>query len=39
MNEKNAAEVLAKPDLDGGLIGGAPLVAEKFSVIVEAAGK
>ena len=39
MNEKNAAELLAKPDIDGGLIGGASLVAEKFSVIVEAAGK
>ena len=37
MNEKNAAELLAKPDIDGGLIGGASLVAEKFSVIVEAA--
>lgn len=39
MNEKNAAELLAKPDIDGGLIGGASLVAEKFSVIVEAASK
>ena len=39
MNEKNAAELLAKPDIDGGLIGGASLVAEKFAVIVEAAGK
>ncbi len=39
MNEKNAAELLAQPDVDGGLIGGASLVAEKFSVIVEAASK
>ena len=39
MNEKNAAELLAKPYIDGGLIGGASLVAEKFAVIVEAAGK
>lgn len=37
MNEKNAAELLAKPNVDGGLIGGASLVAEKFAVIVNAA--
>lgn len=37
MNEKNAAELLAKPDVDGGLIGGASLVAEKFKAIVDAA--
>ena len=37
MNEKNAAELLAKPDVDGGLIGGASLVAEKFTAIVNAA--
>lgn len=37
MNEKNAAELLAKPNVDGGLIGGASLVAEKFSAIVNAA--
>ena len=37
MNEKNAAELLKKPDVDGGLIGGASLVAEKFRAIVEAA--
>lgn len=37
MNEKNAAELLAKPDVDGGLIGGASLVAEKFNAIVDAA--
>lgn len=37
MNDKNAAELLAKPDIDGGLIGGASLVAEKFAPIVAAA--
>ena len=37
MNEKNAAELLAKPNVDGGLIGGASLVAEKFKAIVDAA--
>ena len=37
MNEKNAAELLAKPDVDGGLVGGASLVAEKFKAIVDAA--
>ena len=37
MNEKNAAELLAKPNIDGGLIGGASLVAAKFSAIVDAA--
>ena len=37
MNEKNAAELLAKTDVDGGLIGGASLVAEKFAAIVDAA--
>ncbi len=37
MNEKNAAELLSKPDIDGGLIGGASLVAEKFAAIAYAA--
>ncbi len=37
MNEKNAAELLAKPNVDGGLIGGASLVPEKFIAIVDAA--
>ncbi|MCI6502686.1 MAG: triose-phosphate isomerase [Clostridia bacterium] len=37
MNNANAAELLAKPDVDGGLIGGASLVAEKFTAIVDAA--
>ena len=33
----NAAELFAQPDIDGGLIGGAALVAEDFTGIVEAA--
>ncbi len=37
MNDGNAAELLAQPDVDGGLIGGASLVAEKFAAIVKAA--
>ncbi len=37
MNEKNAAELLAKTNVDGGLIGGASLVTEKFTAIVDAA--
>lgn len=37
MNEKNAAELLAKHHVNGGLIGGASLVAEKFTAIVDAA--
>ena len=35
-NEKNAAELFANPDVDGGLIGGAALVAEKFLAIIAA---
>ena len=35
-NEKNAAELFACPDIDGGLIGGAALVAEKFEAIINA---
>ena len=37
MNAANAAELLAKENVDGGLIGGASLKAKDFSVIVEAA--
>ena len=36
MNASNAAELLSKPDVDGGLIGGASLKAQDFSVIVGA---
>ncbi len=37
MNAGNAKELLAQPDVDGGLIGGASLKAADFSVIVGAA--
>ena len=37
MNAGNAAELLAQPDVDGGLIGGASLKANDFSIIVAAA--
>ncbi|MGN1041077.1 MAG: triose-phosphate isomerase [Candidatus Fimimonas sp.] len=36
MNDKNAAGLLAMPEIDGGLIGGASLVAEKFAAVVKA---
>ncbi len=36
MNEKNARELLAQPDIDGGLIGGASLKAGSFGAIVDA---
>ena len=39
MNAKNADELVAKTNVDGGLIGGASLKAEDFSVIVKAASK
>ncbi len=39
MNPKNAAELVAQPDVDGGLIGGASLKAADFKVIVDAASK
>lgn len=39
MNDGNADELLSKKDVDGGLIGGASLVAEKFAAIVKAASK
>lgn len=34
MNEKNAGELMRQPEIDGGLIGGASLVAEKFEKVV-----
>ncbi len=37
MNDGNAADLLSKVNVDGGLIGGASLVPEKFLKIVEAA--
>ena len=35
MNAKNAAELLAQPDIDGGLIGGASLKADEFMAVAE----
>jgi triosephosphate isomerase len=37
MNPKNASGLLAKENIDGGLIGGASLKAEDFAVIINAA--
>lgn len=39
MNAGNAAELLSKPDVDGGLIGGASIKEEEFAGIVKAASK
>ncbi len=39
MNPANAAELLAQPDVDGGLIGGASLKAADFGVLLDAASK
>ena len=39
MNDKNAYELLAQPDIDGGLIGGASLKPEAFAAIVNAANQ
>ena len=35
-NAKNAPELFAQPDIDGGLIGGASLKAEDFKAIIDA---
>ena len=37
MNDKNAAELLSKVNVDGGLIGGASLKADAFEAIINAA--
>jgi triosephosphate isomerase len=39
MKPDNAAELLAQPDIDGGLIGGAALKADSFAAIIAAAAK
>ena len=39
MNPKNAAELLAQPDIDGGLIGGAALKPVQFVEIINAANQ
>jgi triosephosphate isomerase (TIM) len=38
VNPKNAAEILALPEVDGALVGGASLKAEDFWAIIRAAG-
>jgi triosephosphate isomerase len=35
----NAKEIFAEPDVDGGLVGGASLVADEFSVIINSLKK
>ena len=35
-NASNAKELFAKPNVDGGLIGGASLAVDKFMPIIEA---
>lgn len=39
MNPGNAAELVAQPDVDGGLIGGASLKAADFGVLLKAASE
>ncbi len=39
MNPKNAAELLAQPDIDGGLIGGASLKPDQFLEIINASNQ
>ena len=39
MNEDNAADLLAQPDIDGGLIGGASLDEKRFFEIIRAANQ
>jgi len=39
MNDKNAFELLARPDIDGGLIGGASLKPAAFAAIINAANQ
>ena len=34
MNDKNAHDLMAQPEIDGGLIGGASLAAEKFDGVI-----
>lgn len=38
MNASNAAELLAQPDIDGGLVGGASLKTDDFYAICQSAG-
>ena len=34
MNDKNASELMSQPEIDGGLIGGASLIPEKFEKVI-----
>jgi triosephosphate isomerase len=36
VNGANAAELFSQPDVDGGLVGGASLKVEDFSLIISA---
>ena len=36
MNDANAADLITQTDIDGGLVGGASLIPEKFPVIIKA---
>jgi len=38
MKADNAAELLAQPDIDGGLVGGASLKVDDFLAICQSAG-
>jgi triosephosphate isomerase len=38
VNSGNVAELLAQPDIDGALVGGASLKADEFAKLIEAAG-
>ena len=39
MNAKNCSGLLAQPDIDGGLIGGASLKVEDFAAIIREGSK
>jgi triosephosphate isomerase len=39
VNARNAAELFASEEIDGGLVGGASLVAADFAAIIEAAAR
>jgi triosephosphate isomerase len=39
VNEENIGDLLAEPDIDGALVGGASLSAESMASIVETAGE
>ncbi len=38
VNSGNVAELLAQPDIDGALVGGASLKVDEFSKLIAAAG-